>query len=88
MAIEVRKPAAGELEEKGILSWPVWSCEASTFDWEYDQRETCYLLAGEVTVEADGEVVSFGAGDLAVFPEGLQCTWRVARPVRKHYQFG
>ncbi|AGP40227.1 hypothetical protein SCE1572_40435 [Sorangium cellulosum So0157-2] len=28
------------------------------------------------------------AGDLVTFPAGLNCTWEVRSPVRKHYRFG
>lgn len=86
--IEVRKPTEEELEKKGVRSWPVWTCEPSTFDWCYDDRETCYLLEGQVTVKTNEGNVSFGAGDLVVFPKGLECVWQVSRAVRKHYRFG
>ena len=47
------------------------------------------LLEGEVTVTPDGgEPVKFGAGDLVVFPAGMDCRWDVHKAVRKHYQFG
>ena len=85
-AIEVRRPT--EAEVAVMTRWPTWSCEVSTFDWEYEDRETCYILEGRVTVRtADGEV-SFGPGDRVVFPQGLRCVWEVSAPVRKHYQFG
>jgi uncharacterized cupin superfamily protein len=35
-----------------------------------------------------GEPVTFGKGDLVVFPQGMSCTWNVQEAVRKHYQFG
>jgi uncharacterized cupin superfamily protein len=41
-----------------------------------------------VTVESPDETVSFGPGDMVVFPQGLDCTWNVKKTVRKHYQFG
>lgn len=88
MKIEVRKPTPQELDALGVGSWPVWSCGVSTFDWSYSDQETCYLLEGAVTVESDSESVSFGKGDLVVFPEGLSCVWKVKAPVRKHYRFG
>ncbi|MFC1744755.1 cupin domain-containing protein [Candidatus Riflebacteria bacterium] len=88
MNIEVRKPKKGELEELGILTWPTWSCEPSTFDWTYSDRETCYLIEGKVTVETEGESVSFAAGDIVVFPKGLACVWKVSEGVKKHYNFG
>ena len=88
MNIEVRKPTPEELASLGVLGWPTWGCEVSTFDWSYRDRETCYLLEGRVTVEAGGQSVSFGKGDLVVLPQGLECTWKVTEPVRKHYRFG
>jgi uncharacterized cupin superfamily protein len=88
MRISVRKPTAEELKTLGVFAWPIWTCEPSTFDWTYSEKETCLLLEGQVTVEAEGESVSFGKGDLVVFPKGLSCLWRVAAPVRKHYRFG
>ena len=88
MNIEVRKPEQGELEKRGILTWPIWTCEPSVFDWTYADRETCYILEGRVTVETDKGSVIFGPGDLVVFPEGLSCIWKVEEAVRKHYSFG
>ena len=88
MKIEVRKPEQSELEEKGILSWPIWTCEPSEFDWSYGEMETCFILEGKVTVQTDEGSVTFGKGDLVIFPEGLSCVWRVEEAVRKHYKFG
>ena len=84
----VRK--ANEQEDAQCKSWPIWTCEASKFDWDYTQTETCLLLEGEVTVSDrpdSGESVKFGAGDYVEFPVGLQCVWEVSKPVRKHYNF-
>ena len=73
----------------GVREWPVWACEVSTFPWHYEQRETCLLLEGEVTVTPNGgDPVCFRAGDLVEFAAGLHCTWSVTKPVRKHYHFG
>lgn len=88
MKIEIRKPTAEELKAIGVASWPIWTCGATSFDWTYDDQETCYLLDGEVTVESGGQAVSFGKGDLVIFPQGLSCVWNVKAPVRKHYRFG
>ena len=87
MKIAVRKPAEAELRSLDVFAWPIWSCEVSRFDWSYGDQETCYLLEGRVTVEVGGESVSFGKGDLVVFPRGLSCVWDVKEPVRKHYRF-
>ena len=87
MKIEMRKMDGSEISEKGILSWPIWTCEVSEFDWEYDQQESCLLLEGNVEVSSDIETVKFGSGDFVVFPKGLKCRWKVMQPVRKHYSF-
>jgi len=87
MKIEVRTINGGEIAKKDVFKWPIWSCGVSEFDWEYDQQESCLLLEGEVEVSSDIETVSFGAGDFVVFPKGLRCRWKVAKPVRKHYSF-
>lgn len=82
-------PDAAQLQSLGVSSWPIWSCDISTFPWTYDEQETCLLLDGDVTVTpAGGEPVRFGAGALVVFAAGLRCTWEVHAPVRKHYRFG
>lgn len=88
MKIEIRKPVDDELENSDILNWPVWQCEESVFDWTYNDKETCYLLEGEVSVKTDSETVSFAAGDIVVFPAGLSCVWEVKKAVKKHYKFG
>lgn len=82
----VKKPSDEEAE--GCKAWPIWKCEPSTFDWAYTQKETCLLLEGKVTVSDGTNSVSFGAGDLVVFPEDLECVWNVQEAVTKHYNFG
>lgn len=86
--IIVRKPTPQELEKLGVGSWEIWTCKPSSFDWHYDDRETCYLLEGDVTVKTADQEVRFGVGDLVVFPKDLSCHWTVHKAVRKHYIFG
>ena len=82
-------PPESRLTELNVRGWPIWCCGVSEFPWAYDTRETCYLLEGDVTVTPDGgSPVTFGAGDLLIFPAGLSCRWQVRTPVRKHYSFG
>ena len=83
----VRKPT--EVEIKQCQSWPIWACEKSAFDWDYTQTETCLILQGKVTVKdrPGSGAVSFGPGDLVIFPVGLKCIWQVLEPVKKHYNF-
>lgn len=74
-------------EASKAKSWPVWTCEPSTFDWSYDVTETCYIIKGAATVKGRGQEVSFGPGDLVIFPKGLECTWIVKKAIRKNYNF-
>ncbi len=82
-------PDRAELERKGVFDWPVWEKEVSRFDWSYAVAESCYILAGEVTVTpAGGEPVRIVAGDFVTFPAGMDCVWDVTAAIRKHYSFG
>jgi uncharacterized cupin superfamily protein len=85
MDIVVRKPTEAEVTEFRKKS--TWSCDVSEFNWHYDSKETCILTKGEVTVVYGNKEVSFGAGDLVVFPSGLSCVWKVTKPVHKHFEF-
>lgn len=82
----VRKPSDEEAET--CKAWPIWNCEPSTFDWAYTEKETCLLLEGQVTVTDGNDSVSFGPGDMVIFPVDLECTWHVKEAVKKHYTFG
>ncbi|MGE5557604.1 MAG: cupin domain-containing protein [Bacillota bacterium] len=88
MPITVEKPTGEQLEKMNVSVWGMWECEPSTFDWHYDDKETCYLLEGRVTVKTADQEVSFGKGDLVTFPAGLSCVWTVHEKVRKYYRFG
>ncbi|CAD5170688.1 uncharacterized protein LOC135583277 [Musa acuminata AAA Group] len=90
LAITVeRNLPESRLQQLGIKSWPKWGCPPGKFPLKYDAQETCYLLKGKVKVYTKGcpECMEFGAGDLAVFPKGLSCTWDVSVAVDKHYKF-
>ncbi len=67
----------------------MWTCEISSFDWPYEDKETCLFFEGEVKVTPEvGEPVKFGAIDLFIFPAGMNCRWDIHQAVRKHYRFG
>ena len=87
MTIKIDKLSDEDINNMGVLSWPIWTCDVSEFDWEYGEKESCLLLEGEVEVISDIETVNFSAGDFVVFPRGLKCRWKVIKPVRKHYTF-
>ena len=87
--MSVKKITQDEMKVLGIFSWPTWSKEPSTFPWSYSEKETAYIIEGDVTVTADdGESITFGAGDLVTFNKALSCTWHVKSPLKKHYKFG
>lgn len=87
--IKIERPSAAALAQLGVAQWPIWTKEVSRFPWTYDATEECYLLAGDVTVTPEGGApVRFGAGDFVTFPAGMECTWDIHAPVRKHYRFG
>ena len=71
MNIKIDKMSDEDINNLGVLSWPIWTCGVSEFDWEYEQKESCLLLEGDVEVETDFETVYFSAGDFVVFPRGL-----------------
>lgn len=85
--VVIEKPEYNELEKKGVFKWPTWEKEVSTFDWYYDSEEHCYILEGEVEVVTSEGNYKFGKGDYVIFKKGLECTWKVIKPVKKHYNF-
>lgn len=88
-AIIIERPDENKLKKLGVNSWPIWEKEVSRFDWSYADKETCYILEGTASVRPeDGEAVEFGAGDLVIFPEGMNCVWDIKSPIRKHYKMG
>jgi uncharacterized cupin superfamily protein len=87
--IKITKPTKEELDKLGVLGWPIWEKEVSKFPWHYDDKETCYILEGEVIVTPDnGDPVTIKAGDMVVFPKNMGCTWDIKTAIRKHFNFG
>jgi hypothetical protein len=72
---------------KDTAVWSVWECEPSTFDWEYSDKEICYIYEGKVTVKTPHGEVKIQSGDLVTFPKGLKCKWEVRDKIRKVYKF-
>ena len=86
--IVIKQLSNVEIDNMGILYWPIWTCEVSEFPWKYDVEESCLILEGEVYVTAGSESVEIKSGDFVIFPKGLSCVWKVTKPIRKHYKFG
>ena len=82
-------PSEEKLKELGVAKWSIWEKEVSKFPLDFDERETAYVLEGEIIVTPKGgEPVRIIPGDLVVFPEGLDTDWEVVKPLRKHYRHG
>ena len=86
--IQIKKPTEEELKKLKLERWSPWECEPSEFDWEYTDRETCYILEGKVKVKTEDGEVEIQKGDLVTFPKGLKCKWNVLEKIRKVYKFG
>jgi len=87
MSIEVKK--AQEADIKEAENWGEWEKEPSEFPWQYDKKETCYIMCGKATVTPEGgRPVSFGPGDLVTFPDGAKCVWKIEEKIKKKYKFG
>jgi uncharacterized protein len=88
--------ATGEpMQTSGITLWSsddgnqdagVWQCTAGPSYWVQEQNELVHILAGSLTVTADGgSPRTLGPGDAAVFPRGWRGTWDLHETVRKVY---
>ena len=62
--IQVEKnPVEQRLQELGVRNWAIWTKEAYSFPWHYDEQEICYFLEGSVVVTPEnGEPVHIGKG--------------------------
>ena len=81
-----RDPSRSKLNVMGVFDWAVWEKEIGTFNWQYKQKETCYILEGSFSVTPKkGKTQHFKKGDLISFQKGLDCIWIVTKPVKKHY---
>ena len=90
MTILINSPcSASYIIQHGIKSWPIWECEPSTFNWQYDEKEICLILEGEASIATmDKDIFKIKAGDLVTFPKGLNCMWNITKTIRKHYRIG
>ena len=88
--IEVEhNPREDQLDGLGVKDWPIWTKEVSEFPWSYDAQEVCYFLEGDGVVTPEGgEPIEMGKGDFVTFPSGMNCTWKIRKPVKKHYNLG
>ncbi len=90
MEILINSPcSASYILQHGIKNWPIWECEPSSFSWQYDEKEICFILEGKATIETlKNNIYIIKAGDLVTFPKGLSCSWEINKSIRKHYRIG
>ena len=90
MKVLITSPcSASEIIQYGIKSWPIWECEPSKFQWNYDAKEICLIIEGQATISTKkGEFYLIKAGDLDEFPAGLSCEWEITKNIKKHYRLG
>lgn len=48
----------------------------TAFEWDLSYDEVLYMIEGELAVEADGETVTAGPGDVLSLPSGSRVTYR------------
>ena len=81
--------SASVIIKYGIKSWPIWECEPSKFQWNYDDKEICLIIAGQAKISTQkGDIYVIKAGDLVEFPTRLNREWEVTKSSKKHYRLG
>ena len=85
----MRKWKPTQVEIDNTANWGTWSKEISTFPWQYDDMETCFILEGKATVKDQmGNSLTFEKGDMVQFEQGMECTWEITSDIRKKFMFG
>ena len=58
MKVIITSPcSASTIIQYGIKSWPIWECEPSKFQWNYDDKEICLLIEGQAKISTkNGEI--------------------------------
>ena len=75
--------SASTIIQYGIKSWPIWECEPSKFQWNYDDKEIFLIIEGHAKISTQhGDIYVIKAGDLVEFPAGLFCEWQVTKSVK------
>ena len=75
MKVLISSPcSASTIIQYGIKSWPIWECEPSKFQWNYDDKEICLIIEGQAKIcPQNSDIYVIKAGDRVEFPAGLNC---------------
>lgn len=87
MEIQIKKITKKELKDFGIENWQIWEKEPSNFDWEYIQKERCYIIEGKAKIMSNTQEVEIQKEDMVIFPKGLKCKWEIIEKIKKYYTF-
>jgi uncharacterized protein len=83
-----------EMQTAGLTFWEggngaetgIWECTPGPSRWLLETNEFVQVLAGRMTVTADGgEPLELAAGDAVTFPKGWSGTWDITETLRKAY---
>ena len=81
--------SASVIIQYGIKNWPIWECEPSYFQWNYNEKEICLIIEGEAIIKNEaGESYFIQSGDLVEFPKGYSCKWQITKSIKKHFRLG
>ena len=51
MKVIITSPcSASTIIQYGMKSWPIWECEPSKFQWNYDDKEICFIIEGQAKI--------------------------------------
>ena len=86
----IKSPCSASLIiQYGIKNWPIWKCDPSNFQWNYNEKEICLIIEGEANIKTEaGEIYFIKSGDLVEFPKGLSCEWQIIKSIKKHFRLG
>ena len=70
MKVLITSPCSNStIIQHGIKSWPIWECEPSKFQWNYDDKEICLIIEGQAKIiMINGDIYFIQAGDRVYFP--------------------
>ena len=60
MKVIITSPcSASTIIQYGIKSWPIWECEPSKFQWNYDDKEICLIIEGQAKISTKNGDIYF-----------------------------
>ena len=79
----LRRNVSSDRPRRGRAASGVWTCTPGTIQGEFLTDEVSVILAGHMTVTAEGRTVEVRAGDVLTMRKGLQVEWVIHEQVTK-----